>query len=247
MNNHEIQWTLEKAERLWAFYGSRPWFASQYFARNCGHRIISLLNSLVDVKGTIIDFGCGPGYLLKHLESCPDWKEYIGIDSSEESMKKLLADNSSRDRVIRTLSIAGVDAGIKDMSGDLALCIEVIEHCTDDDLKKFFLSVRRMMKSGSHMLLTTPNSENLEKNKRLCPECGCVYHMWQHIRTWTPEDLSKMLADNGFSSFDIFSVDFAVDTFGFTAFERLVLKLKFGSRWCCHNLSKQHLVALVKL
>jgi hypothetical protein len=34
----------------------------------------------------------------------------------------------------------------------------------------------------------------------MCPECGCKFHRWQHLRSWTAESLRKKVEQYGFQT-----------------------------------------------
>jgi len=86
---HPVKWNEETVKRIWDFYGESPYYRSQYFTNHSGHRMLRVINRIVDIKATIVDYGCGPGFLLKHLESYNAWQKYIGIDSSTQSLKQI--------------------------------------------------------------------------------------------------------------------------------------------------------------
>jgi hypothetical protein len=56
----------------------------------------------------------------------------------------------------------------------------------------------RTLKQGGFIVITTPNNENMEENKTMCPECGCVFHRWQHQRTFSAKSLELVLRNYGF-------------------------------------------------
>lgn len=49
-------------------------------------------------------------------------------------------------------------------------------------------------------MITTPNDENLDISKTCCPECGCIFHKTQHVRSWTPENLDNFMSSRGFNT-----------------------------------------------
>jgi 2-polyprenyl-3-methyl-5-hydroxy-6-metoxy-1,4-benzoquinol methylase len=80
---------------------------------------------------------------------------------------------------------------------DLATCVETIEHLPDEPLETTLSQLRRIVKVGGHVLLTTPCDENLEKGMGYCPFCEAEFHAWQHVRKFTPASLRKMLEKRG--------------------------------------------------
>ncbi len=33
--------------------------------------------------------------------------------------------------------------------------------------------------------------------RMMCPDCGCIYHKWQHLRTWTADSLRERMEGAG--------------------------------------------------
>ena len=56
---------------------------------------------------------------------------------------------------------------------------------------------------------TVPRKEDLEMALCLCPECGSLFHKWQHQRSFNKENLAAVLCDAGFVHCRVFAVDFA--------------------------------------
>ena len=44
--------------------------------------------------------------------------------------------------------------------------------------------VRRVLRPGGHVIMTTPHREDMGKNEVLCPNCRCVFHRMQHLRSF---------------------------------------------------------------
>jgi ubiquinone/menaquinone biosynthesis C-methylase UbiE len=81
---------------------------------------------------------------------------------------------------------------------DVVFFIETIEHILPEDLNGTLQEIHRLLRKGGYIFVTTPNQENLEAAKILCPECGCIFHRIQHIASWTKDSLSSMMKANGF-------------------------------------------------
>ena len=79
--SHLIEWTPEKVDRIWDFYGKNPAYKDAYFAKHSGSRVLAEVDKLIEVKGDLLDVGCGPGHLLEHIKMLPAWSSYTGIDT----------------------------------------------------------------------------------------------------------------------------------------------------------------------
>ena len=56
----------------------------------------------------------------------------------------------------------------------------------------------RALAPGGRLFVTTPNGEDLDVERTICPECGCTFHRWQHVRSWTAQSLASRLSAVGF-------------------------------------------------
>lgn len=230
IESHPIVWTPEKVERIWNYYGSNSAYDNAYFARHSGNRILAEVDKLIGITGTILDIGCGPGHLLEHAKTFPSWTSYTGIDTSEDSLEKLLSKASVDKRRIEGLHVK--DAGrIQERSIDRAFCVEVMEHCDDETLKKIFMLIRRVIKDDGYVVITTPNTEDLEKSTQICPECGCVYHKWQHVRSWAYTDMCEFIKSCDFDIYSVFTCHFGRDDLGRAIIERLSAFFRHGKNW----------------
>ena len=86
----------------------------------------------------------------------------------------------------------------EDHSIDVLFLLEVVEHLGDDVLAALFPEMRRVLKLGGHVVLTTPNNERLGDMETVCPNCGCLFHTMQHVRSWNAKVLGETLAAAGF-------------------------------------------------
>ena len=75
--------------------------------------------------------------------------------------------------------------------------LEVVEHLTDDRLHETIRETRRLLKPGGRLIVTTPHAEDLQQEMQFCPECGAVFHKWQHVRSWSADGLRSVMAEAG--------------------------------------------------
>ncbi len=98
---------------------------------------------------TILDVGCGEGFVLNSLRKHDIGKDLIGIDYSKTAIsigKKLHPSLDLREGTIYKLPF-------KDNSFDLVLCLEVLEHL--DDPKAALKELTRVSKK--YTILSVPN------------------------------------------------------------------------------------------
>jgi 2-polyprenyl-3-methyl-5-hydroxy-6-metoxy-1,4-benzoquinol methylase len=185
---HDVAWTPEKIERFWNYYSQNSALSDTYFAAQVGRHLIDFVASKIRI-GTALDFGCGRGDLIGHLlkktEAC-------GIDQSAESVAMV----NHRFQHHPRFRGAFVEASMPPV--DTVFALEVVEHMDDVALGDLLANVQRLLKPGGHLVVTTPNNENLSAAKRICPDCGCVFHQMQHVRSWTSSTLEAYLVRFGF-------------------------------------------------
>lgn len=104
-------------------------------------------------KISILDFGCGTGW-LSHLLS--KYGNVTGIDISEKAIE--LASQKYKD-----INFVSFDASskafekIKETTFDLIVSSEVIEHVQDQ--REYFYNMMRLLKPEGFLILTTPNGQ----------------------------------------------------------------------------------------
>ncbi len=202
MNNinfkkHNIEWTNEKISRFWDYCASNKDLFEDSVAKQNGEGIVKFVKKYIKKDGRNLDYGSGPGYLLDYLFqnniSC------FALDSSPDSLeniKEKFKNNPLLKDVILSTSIPNKD--IKTENFDFVFFIETIEHVSPEFLKNTLEEMNRIVKPGGYILITTPNKENLEKKKVICPECGCIFHRVQHMNSFSVEKLSNLMSSHGF-------------------------------------------------
>jgi len=189
---HEVEWTPDRVQRFWNYMSSTPGFEDLYFAKRSGPALISYLARRVDL-GTVVDMGCGRGDLIQLL--LDRGYDSYGCDQSQasvEQVKKRFAGHPH-------FRGAAVGTGMPDGIADTVTMLEVVEHLDDAALDQLIGEARRILRVGGRLVLTTPNDEDLQAAKRMCPECGGVFHHMQHVRSWTGPELSCFLESRGFT------------------------------------------------
>ena len=127
------------------------------------------------IKGTVLEIGCGEGYGIQEL--APIANKYIAIDKYESSYiskdSKLKYDINFIQAEVPPLKEIDSD------SIDFVVTFQVIEHIQDD---KFFLSeIKRVLKPGGKLVLTTPNIL-----------MSLTRSPW-HVREYTPEKMREII------------------------------------------------------
>jgi SAM-dependent methyltransferase len=105
-----------------------------------------------DIKANVlVDLGCGDGSLTIEMAKVVGASEVYCVDVDAEAL------NVAASRGLRTfvIDLSSDRIPLPDESVDLATALEVIEHLVNPD--NMLREVRRVLRAGGHLLLTTPN------------------------------------------------------------------------------------------
>jgi SAM-dependent methyltransferase len=191
-------WDSESVRRFWEYYSSRAHCQSVYFSRMVGRGIANLLRLTGRLSGDVLDFGCGPGYLIPHLLDLGLPIRCAGVDSSETSVTR--ANERFRDNpawrgaaVLRGMPSPFPDAGFR-----VVTCIETLEHLPDHILRSYLAEIRRLLHPQGVALFTTPHAEDLDANFVYCPFCDTEFHRMQHVQSFSTRSMAELLHAAGF-------------------------------------------------
>jgi SAM-dependent methyltransferase len=195
---HKILWDDEKVTRLWDHYSRTPPYSGIYFSRLHGAEILRHSGLAGSSSAEVLDFGCGTGYMWDHIvQNAPGWR-YTGLDFSPASVQALQSRAGGHPKFARAVHTSSLPSPFGDDFFDIVILVEVVEHLADGHLDATFREALRVLKPGGVLLITTPDSEDLTSSTKFCPDCGCVFHEWQHVRSWTSASLTETLQGYGF-------------------------------------------------
>jgi SAM-dependent methyltransferase len=194
---HSVVWTPETIDRLWAFYASSGGTGHLYFSARVGSSILRFVRRRILLRGRrILDFGCGPGYLLEEL--LREGAVCQGLEFSPRSAEAATRRLGAVKDFLGVSLASKLPSGLPNGGFDVVFLVEVIEHLADGDLREVFREVRRLLVPGGHIVITCPNAEDLGAALVHCPECGCTFNQWQHVRTVTRDGLRDLGHQAGF-------------------------------------------------
>jgi SAM-dependent methyltransferase len=197
MEVHPLAWTPEQVARFWDYWAQRPDGHTTYFASQVGRGVCRFLQHVRPLAGLrVLDYGAGPGHLVEQLlqRGARVW----AVEYSPQCVQDL----NQRFRRERLWGEARPFDGNRlpwgDDRFDVVCCLETIEHLLPEHVNVVLAELRRVVRPGGVVLLTTPNAEDLQAQTVFCPNCCSEFHRWQHMRRWTADSLRRRLEGLGY-------------------------------------------------
>jgi SAM-dependent methyltransferase len=153
-----------------------------------------------------LDFGAGDGDFVELLVT--GGYPAAAFEGSDRRRRALL------DRLEGKAGFLGAIGPDTGESFDAVFMIEVIEHILDEQVGPTLELIRRFLKPSGRLVVTTPNSENLDHAMCVCPTDGSVFHRWQHVRSFSADSLTALLNDHGFEPVVIHRLELSDRIFG---------------------------------
>lgn len=140
----------------------------------------------------ILEIGSGTGALLGQLRQ-EGWRG-LAVDVSWDLLARV-----GRRGIPGSV---GAMAALPLQSGsvDAVVMLEVVEHLLPRHAEAGLAEAARILRPGGLLLLSTPHDEKLEHGKALCPNCGALFHMAQHLRSFTVASLRALVEPRGFET-----------------------------------------------
>ncbi len=146
-----------------------------------------------------LDVGCGEGVFAAALAAAG--VEVVAIDIAEEPLRRARARHPALD--LRLIAAEG-PWELEDASFDVVWAGEVIEHVADT--AGWLSEVRRVLRSGGTLLLSTPAHERLELLRLALSRPAFAAHFdprGDHLRFYDRATLGALLADFGFEALSV--------------------------------------------
>jgi 2-polyprenyl-3-methyl-5-hydroxy-6-metoxy-1,4-benzoquinol methylase len=147
----------------------------------------------------VLDIGCGEGRFAVELLGAG--AQVVGIDVAEEPLRRARARHPELD--LRLVSDAG-PWELEDSSFDVVWAGEVLEHVADTSA--WLSEVRRVLRSGGSLLLSTPAHERLTM-LRVALSGRAFAERFEprgdHLRFYNRDTLTRLLGDFGFEQISV--------------------------------------------
>ena len=150
----------------------------------------------------VLDVGCGDGRLTAAIAQAGF--VVVGIDVAEEPLRRARELHPGID--VRLVPVDR-DWAFEDASFDVVWAGETIEHASDT--AGWLSELRRVLRSGGSLLLSTPAHERLELLALALSGKRFDRHFdprADHVRFYTRRTLARLLADFGFEHIELHAV-----------------------------------------
>jgi 2-polyprenyl-3-methyl-5-hydroxy-6-metoxy-1,4-benzoquinol methylase len=224
-----LEWTDELVSSIWEYYSTR---SELYFTNLFGDRILEDTIRYLPQDAIVCDYGCGAGFLLKRLvERCKS----SGIDHTQANLEKAAEIIGPHKYLAGLYHISETEK----LSGvfDVIYFVETIEHLLDHHITPTMEKMYDLLKPGGVIICTTPHDEDLNEQEVYCPTTRKTFHRYQHVRSFTKDNLRKDFEDHGFEHVISFGTDFTER--GFQAQMKTRVREYLGRK-------NPHLVCIVK-
>lgn len=148
----------------------------------------------MDSATTVLDLGCGGGYVARELFSKTNAQIY-GIDNSEKAIN--LAVELSKGTNIKFEKANVTKLPVPDDFADVVLCIGVIEHVRD--YEKCLEEIKRVLKRNGCIYVVSSNRDSFIYEQRIIRERLGLWN-YGYQKNWTEAELENIFIKRGFST-----------------------------------------------
>lgn len=195
---HAVGWTPEQLRRFWAYFGTHA-ADRAYFSSHSGDAVVAFAERYVPIsRCRVLDYGCGPGFLLDRLLGRGIHAE--GLDFSAETVERVRQRCEGHPCFDGVTLAEGVPTPVPVGSKDVVFLVEVLEHLPADYVAVTLEDIRRILRGVGWVVVTTPHDEDIESAKTICPDCGAIFHPWQHVGSYTVPGMTDLLRAHGFEA-----------------------------------------------
>ncbi len=162
-------------------------------------RIAFTLASVPPDCRRVLDMGCGDGRVSHEVSKKPGCF-LVAFDLSTVALNHLSVPKCCG---------SAEQLPFPDRSFDLVMATEILEHLPVALYQQVISELARV--ADKHILVTVPNSENLEEHTAVCGTCGSRFHVWGHQRFYTPDMLPRLFT--GFNLTQLTPFGSSVETY----------------------------------
>jgi SAM-dependent methyltransferase len=155
----------------------------------CRHHFRPLFSSLAKTA-SILELGCGPGYMMTFLQS-EDFVNVRGIDLSAEQARVA----RERGLAVEVVNAVTYLENTKE-TFDAIVALDFVEHFSKAELLSLAPLIYGHLNPGGLLILQTPNGQGLFPNQ-------IIYGDLTHLTIFSPSSLRQLLRLSGFYNIQI--------------------------------------------
>lgn len=199
-----LRWTPELVERFWSGI-AKTRLAEYNFGRTGGKPFVLAIEHVLTKAGRILDFGAGEGEIVELLmERGFQVAAYEPVAARREVFER---------KFLAHPNFLGVMGPQDHQTYDVVLMIEVIEHILDESFDESLARVAALTRLGGHIVVSTPNNEDLELSMAYCPMSNMLFNRWQHVRSFTQDSLTALMARYGYECRAVHAMEYQAHFF----------------------------------
>jgi SAM-dependent methyltransferase len=179
-------------------------------------RFLYTLQLIPDQEGRLLEIGANPYFLSLLLHRFRRYElaylNYFGSHFGDTASQAMISPTERVQFEFYHVNIEDNRIPLPENSHDVVLLCEVLEHFTTDPMHAL-LEIKRVLKPGGYLILTTPNINRLENVARMIsgtniydPYSGYGPH-GRHNREYNRHELTLLLEHLGFEIEDSFTSD----------------------------------------
>lgn len=147
--------------KFWENYGMEDYYQKR----------TKLIKQLIPQSAkSIVDIGTGKAEIINVL---PRDKFIVGLDKAHVVQEY---------NINNRLQASSSNIPLSDLSFDVSMCLEVLEHLTDEEYKKTLGEIIRITKK--EIIIGVPYNENIEFREVVCPRCRYIFNADGHKRSF---------------------------------------------------------------
>jgi 2-polyprenyl-3-methyl-5-hydroxy-6-metoxy-1,4-benzoquinol methylase len=200
-----VRWTPDLVSNFWDAL-TQTKLLDIGFSKLAGRYLFEAVKWHLTPGARHLDFGAGDGDFVELLAT--GGYPAAAFESSERRRRALL------ERLAGKAGFLGAIGPDARETFDAVFMIEVIEHILDEQVGSTLELIRRFLNPSGRLVVTTPNSENLDHAMCVCPTDGSVFHRWQHVRSFSAESLTALLNEHGFEPVVVHRLELSDRIFG---------------------------------
>jgi glycosyltransferase involved in cell wall biosynthesis/SAM-dependent methyltransferase len=184
----QLRWTAESRYLFWASIESSE-RRYQTFGRRCGRYLVASLLAWLPPGKTFWHLGAHNTFLCRILLDAGYQVLVSGAELTEPAEDGC--------QLSQRAGYLGSDD--RPAAGTLdAVLIDGVATLDPARLGEYLAQAQQALRDEGALILVAPNREELEYGTALCPNCGALFHQWQHLESYSPDRLETLARLGGF-------------------------------------------------